>query len=44
MDVEPGETITCTEIYLLRSDSPVEVELYSYMYDGAILAEVFSVN
>lgn len=45
VEVEPGETITCTEIYALRSDSPVEVEIYSYMNDSeAVLAEVFSVN
>lgn len=45
VDIEPGETITCTEIYALRSDSPVEVELYSYMYDGAaVLADVFPVD
>lgn len=45
VDVEPGETITCTEIFTLRSASPVEVELYSYMYDGeAVLAEIFPVE
>jgi len=45
VEIEPGETITCTESYLLRSDSPVEVEFYSYMYDGeAVLAEIFPVE
>lgn len=36
VDVAPGETITATEVYAVRSDSPIEVFLYELFGEDAI--------
>jgi len=36
LDIEPGETIRCAETWALRSDSPIEVEVYDSWTDEYI--------
>lgn len=47
-DIEPGDTIRCSLVYELRSDSPVEFEIQGYDYDEnserTTLAKIFTLD
>ncbi len=47
-DIEPGDSIRCSRVYELRSDSPVEFEICGYGYDAdgnrATIAKIFALN
>lgn len=43
LDIAPGESIRCSECYVIRSDSPIEIEVYEFG-EGAVLGTVFEVK
>lgn len=43
LDIPSGESITCSQCFLLVSDSPVEIEVYDFS-EGAVLGTVFEVE
>ena len=43
-EVEPGESITAAEVWELRSDSPVEIEVYDWWNDTTVCGTVYYLN